>query len=76
MTNDKTKNTIFVLTDGTLVSLNELYKNGNTHTHTYTHDVMELGKSKRRPEWTYKMGQEVIFKTKEEKDLCVVIKIH
>ena len=34
---------------------------------------MELGKSKRRPKWSYKMGQEEIPKTKEEKDLGVVI---
>ena len=35
--------------------------------------VMELGKSKRRPKWSYKMGQEEILTTKEEKDLRVVI---
>ena len=35
--------------------------------------VMELGKSKRRPKWNYKMGQQEILKTKEEKDLGVVI---
>ena len=35
--------------------------------------VMELGKSKRKPKWNYKMGQEEILKTKEEKDLGVVI---
>ena len=29
--------------------------------------VMELDKSKRRPEWDYKVGQEVILKSKEEK---------
>ena len=27
---------------------------------------MELGKSKRKPEWSYKMGQKVILKTKKE----------
>ena len=37
--------------------------------------VMELGKSKRRPKWNYKMGQEEILKTKEEKDLGVVIQV-
>ena len=35
--------------------------------------VMEPGKSKRRPKWNYKMRQEEILKTKEEKDLGVVI---
>ena len=34
---------------------------------------MEIGKSKRRPKWNYKIGQEEIPKTKEEKDLGVVI---
>ena len=33
---------------------------------------MELGKS-RRPIWEYKMGKEVIKKSKEEKDLGVVV---
>ena len=28
---------------------------------------MELGKSKRRPKWSYKMGQKVILKSKEKK---------
>ena len=35
--------------------------------------MMEIGKSKRRPKWSYKKGQEEISKTKEEKDLGVVI---
>ena len=35
--------------------------------------VMELRKNKRRPEWSYKTEQEVILKTKEEKNLAVVI---
>ena len=35
--------------------------------------VMELDKSKRRPKWSYKMVQEEIPRTKEEKDLGVVI---
>ena len=35
--------------------------------------VMVIGKSKRRPQWSYKIGQEEIPKTKEEKDLGVVI---
>ena len=35
--------------------------------------VIELGKSKRRPEWSNNMGQELILKNKEEKDLGVVI---
>ena len=34
---------------------------------------MEIGKSKRRPKWNYRIGQEEIPKTKEEKDLGVVI---
>ena len=34
---------------------------------------MEIGKSKRRPKWSYKIGQEEIPKIKEEKDLGVVI---
>ena len=34
---------------------------------------MEVGKSKRRPKWGYKIGHEEILKTKEEKDLGVVI---
>ena len=34
--------------------------------------VMELGKSK-RSEWGYKMGQEVILKSRKEKDLGVVV---
>ena len=29
--------------------------------------VMKLSKSKRRAEWDYKMGQEVIMKSKKEK---------
>ena len=44
-----------------------------THTHTHKCHVMEIGKSKRRPKWNYKVGQEEIPKTKEEKDLGVVI---
>ena len=35
--------------------------------------VMEMGKSKRRPVWDYKMGQEPISKSKKEKDLGVFI---
>ena len=35
--------------------------------------VMEIGKSKRRPIWEYKMGDKVITKSKEEKDLGVMI---
>ena len=36
--------------------------------------IMELGKSKRRPVWNYiMMGEEQIKKTKEEKDLRVII---
>ena len=35
--------------------------------------VMEIGKSKRRPKWSYKIRKEEIPKTKEEKDLRVVI---
>ena len=34
---------------------------------------MKLGKSKIRPKWSYRMGQEGISKTKEEKDLGMVI---
>ena len=34
---------------------------------------MEIGKSKRRPKWSYKMRQEEIPKTIEENDLGVVI---
>ncbi|MPC25853.1 hypothetical protein E2C01_018976 [Portunus trituberculatus] len=34
---------------------------------------MGLGKSKRRPVWNYLMGEEQITKTKEEKDLGVII---
>ncbi|MPC75146.1 hypothetical protein E2C01_069530 [Portunus trituberculatus] len=34
---------------------------------------MELGKSKRRPVWNYLMGEEQIMKTREEKDLGVII---
>ena len=34
---------------------------------------MEMGKSKRRPAWDYKMGEEVIMKSREEKDLEVII---
>ena len=29
--------------------------------------IMEMGKSKRRPVWNYKMGEEQILKTEEEK---------
>ena len=35
--------------------------------------VMELVKSKRRPVWNYLMGEEQITKTKEKKDLGVII---
>ena len=35
--------------------------------------VMEFGKSKKRPSWTYKMGAETILRSKEEKDLGVMI---
>ena len=38
--------------------------------------VMELRKSKRRQEWEYKIGQEVIMKSKEEKILEWLYKIH
>ncbi|MPC09257.1 hypothetical protein E2C01_001860 [Portunus trituberculatus] len=34
---------------------------------------MELGKSKRRSVWKYLVGAEQIMKTKEEKDLGVII---
>ncbi|MPC73377.1 hypothetical protein E2C01_067704 [Portunus trituberculatus] len=34
---------------------------------------MESGKNKRRPVWKYLMGEEQIRKTKEEKDLEVVM---
>ena len=35
--------------------------------------VLEMGKGKRRPSWTYKMGEAVIAKRREEKDLGVLI---
>ena len=35
--------------------------------------VMEIGKSKRRPRWDYKMEEVVIKKSNEEKDLGVII---
>ena len=35
--------------------------------------VMEMGKSKTRPTWEYKMGEEVIMKSREEKDLGVIV---
>ena len=35
--------------------------------------MLEMGKSKRRPSWTYKMGEAVIAKRREEKDLRVLI---
>ncbi len=35
--------------------------------------VMEMGRSKRRPSWEYKMGGITIPKSKEEKDLGVII---
>lgn len=35
--------------------------------------VLEFGKSKNRPLWTYKMGGETIIKSREEKDLGVMI---
>ena len=34
---------------------------------------MGIAKSKRRPKWSYKIRQQEIPKTKEEKDLGVVI---
>ena len=35
--------------------------------------VLEIGKSRRRPSWDYRMGGEQIIKSKEEKDLGVII---
>ncbi len=35
--------------------------------------VMELGKSEKRPSWTYKMGNEETTKVHEEKDLGVIL---
>ena len=35
--------------------------------------VMEMGKSQTRPTWEYKMGEEVIMKSREEKDLGVIV---
>ena len=35
--------------------------------------VLEMGKSKRRPTWDYKLGDNLITKSKEEKDLGVII---
>jgi len=35
--------------------------------------VLEVGKSKKRPTWTYELGKETITKSKEEKDLGVTI---
>ncbi|MPC13151.1 hypothetical protein E2C01_005872 [Portunus trituberculatus] len=35
--------------------------------------VMEMGKSNRRPMWVYKIGEEIIMKKGEEKDLGVII---
>ena len=35
--------------------------------------LMEMGKSKTRPTWEYKMGEEVIMKSREEKDLGVIV---
>ena len=35
--------------------------------------VMEMGKSKRRPTFDYKMGRETIVKSREERDLGVVV---
>ena len=35
--------------------------------------VLEIGKSKNRPSWNYKLGEETIRKSNEEKDLGVVI---
>ena len=35
--------------------------------------VMEIGKCIRMLKWSYKMGQEIILKIKEEKNLGVVI---
>ena len=34
--------------------------------------VLEMGKGKRRPSWTYKMGEAVIAKRREEKDLRII----
>ena len=35
--------------------------------------MLEFGKSKNRPSWTYNMGDETILKNKEEKDLGIMI---
>ena len=35
--------------------------------------VMEMGKSKRRPTFDYKMGRETILKSREERDLGIVV---
>ena len=35
--------------------------------------VMEIGRSKNRPTWEYKMGEEVIMKSKEERDSGVMV---
>ncbi len=35
--------------------------------------VMEMGKSAMRPAWTYKMRNDIILRSTEEKDLGVVL---
>ena len=35
--------------------------------------VLEMGRSKHRPTWEYKMGNEIVRKAKEEKDLGIMI---
>ncbi len=35
--------------------------------------VLKMGKSERRPEWIYKMGEEVIKRNEHERDLGVIV---
>ncbi len=35
--------------------------------------VLRMGKSEKRPEWTYKMGDEIIQENEHERDLGVII---
>ena len=58
---------------GDIDKIDEWCKRWKLEFNTKKCHVMELGKSKRMPNWIYKMEQEVICKTKEEKDLEVVI---
>ena len=56
-----------------LNKINEWSKRWEMEFNIHKCHVMEMGKSEMRPSWTYKMGDDIISRATEEKDLGVVI---